>query len=95
VHETAVAAKVGIGATSTLKVRERPARYTGNMVPLVMGLPQREKVQCFFCNRCYKAILPTWRGPSMAGTNNPAPFSLLPAGLLSIFDFSKAAFDWS
>jgi hypothetical protein len=39
VHKTAVAAKVGIGATSTLKVRERLARYTGNMVPLGLGLP--------------------------------------------------------
>jgi hypothetical protein len=68
VHERAIAAKVKFGATSTLEVRERLARYTGNMIPLVMSRTQREKVQCFFCSRCYKAILPTWRGPSMVST---------------------------
>jgi hypothetical protein len=93
-HEAAVAAKVGIGATFTLKVRERPARYTGNMVPLVMGLPQCEKVQCFFFrNRCYKAILPTWRGPSMAGPINPAPFQFVVRRIVVDISFSKPLFD--
>jgi hypothetical protein len=93
VHETAIAAKVGIGATSTLKVRERPARYTGNMVPLVVGLPQREKVQCFFCNQCYKAILPTWRGPSMAGTINPGPIQAAARRIVVDISFQQALFD--
>jgi hypothetical protein len=92
-QERTIAASIELGAMSTFEVRERQARYTGNMVLSVMGRAQRKKVQCFFCNRCYKAILPTWRRPSMVSTADLKSFAPLRAKRIPELRKSRDCYD--